>query len=146
MKFLWGVIAAFAAIFVFVQIVLWLFYLMLGQEHVFRMASYQGSVAWITIVMIVNLLSGVVGGWIALKVSENRLTLLVLTGLILLVNGPAIVASVATPAMDQVRVGAVSWREAAQHDLMPIWAALLVPFMAMIGLGVGAYLTTTDLG
>jgi len=141
-----AVIAGYVAMFVIVVAALTAAYFALGTDASFKEGSFEPSVAWLVVMMVVGLGAAVVGGLVCRAVgkTDGAVTALILVVLILgLAQAIATAAAPAPPPEDLVRTGELSNLEAMQKARTPLWVAIANPIIGAVGVYVGGMLLRT---
>lgn len=137
-----SVIVGYIVMFVIVFVSFSLAYLAMGADGAFRPGTYDITVIWALLSIVLSLIAAVAGGYICAAIAKNprgpkALALIVLL-LGILSALPAITGSY--EGRPNVREAGVGNLEAAQNARQPVWIALLNPLIGVAGVMVGARL------
>ncbi len=133
-----GYMVMFAVVFVTFSIA----FLMMGTNGAFAEGSYDVTVLWLVVSFVLGLIAAVAGGFVCAAVAKGSKAPLALAGLVL-VLGLLMALPVLTASDDGqplIREADVSTFDAMQQAKQPPWVALANPFVAVIGVLLGAKL------
>ena len=114
-------------------------YLAMGAGQAFKPGSFNVSLRWIAVSLVLGLIAAIVGGFICALIAKSTRAAQVLAGIVLLLG--IIVAIPALTRVDTrpiVRPREVSNIQAMQNARTPKWFAILNPIVSTIGVLVGA--------
>jgi hypothetical protein len=138
LKSIVAVIVGYVVMFVTVFVLLSSAYLGMGTERAFQPGSYEVSVAWLAVMLMVSALAAVVGGKVCRLIARGDRAVYALGGLVLVLGLlSAIPALTATGAEPKPRTGDVANLEAMMNAKQPAWVALLLPVIGVAGVFVG---------
>jgi hypothetical protein len=135
-----AVIAGYAVMFVVVFLAFTAAYLAMGADGAFLPGSYDVSVQWIALSLVLSLLAAVAGGWVCARLAGPRrqqagLSLCILVLLLGILSAvPILTADDTAP---KVRTGDVPSMEAMMSAKTPLWIALVTPVLGVLGVVAG---------
>ena len=137
-----GVVLGYVAMFAFVFITFTGLYFLLGADGAFQPDTYEVSLVWIVISLILGLAAAVLGGYLCVLISKNQKATMVLAGLVL-VLGIAMAIPVLGDSSNEVqemRNDNTPNMEAMQKAKQPPLVALLNPIIGALGVFAGSRL------
>ena len=114
-------------------------YLTMGAGQAFKPATFNVSLRWIAVSLVLGSIAAVIGGYLCAVISRSTRATQVLAGIVLLLG-----ILVAIPALTRVdnrpnvRPREVSNIQAMQNARTPKWFAIFNPVVSAIGVLVGA--------
>lgn len=135
-----AVVAGYAVMFVVVFLAFTGAYLAMGTDGAFQPGTYEVSVQWIAVSVVLSLLAAVAGGWVGARVagprSRQAILALCIVVLVLGIAGalPMLMADDTSPP---VRPADVPNMEAMMNARTPLWIALLTPVLGVFGVLAG---------
>ena len=137
-----GVIGSYILMFILAFAAFTCAYVVLGADQAFRPHSFQASKRWILMSYGIQLVVGVVGGFVCALIAKGGKAPLVLAGVVLVLgialNAVALAVKPVVP--DQARPANVPMMEAMQKAKLPVWVPFTYPIMGAIGVLVGGSL------
>ena len=134
-----GVVLGYIAMALLVFLLFSAAYLALGTDNVFLPGSYQVSLLWVALSIVVSFAAALVGGYVAAAVSRGTRAALVLACIVLILG-----VIVAIPALGQPdpgpRAGDVGNIAAMMSARLPSWLLFLNPVIQAVGILVGSRL------
>lgn len=134
-----GVALGYIAMALLVFLLFTASYLALGTDKVFLPGSYQVSMLWVVLSIVVSFAAALVGGYVAAAVSRGTRAALVLACLVIVLG-----IIFAIPALGQpdpgARAGDVGNLAAMTNARPPAWTLLLNPIIGAAGVLVGSRL------
>jgi hypothetical protein len=134
-----GVVLGYIAMALLVFLLFSASYLALGTDNVFLPGSYQVSLLWVALSIVVSFAAALVGGYVAAAVSRGTRAALALACVVLILG-----ILFAIPALGQPdpgpRAGDVGNFVAMQNARPPSWTLLLNPIIGAAGVLVGSRL------
>jgi hypothetical protein len=114
-------------------------YLALGTERVFRADSYEVSILWIVLSLVLSFLGSMLAGYLCSAISRNRRTCQVFAFIVFLLGLLACIPAMKRdPDSPNVRAGEVENLQAVQLAVAPLWVHLLTPLLSAAGVLGGA--------
>jgi uncharacterized membrane protein len=139
-----GVVVGYIAMAVFVFCLFTIAYLAMGADAAFRAGTYEVSMLWIVVSIVLSFIAALIGGFVCAVLSRSKRAVQVLAGIVLvlgiLVAIPVLMGNDVRP---NVRTGNVPNLQAMQNARTPKWIALLNPVIGAVGVLVGAGLKKT---
>jgi len=136
-----SVVAGYVTMFVLVFILFSGAYLMLGTGGSFAAGSWDVSLAWVVISLLVGIAAAVAGGWVCATIAKDlrgpRALAIVVVVLGLLMALPVLLGTGEAAAVG-ARPETVGLIEAMQNAKQPTWIALLNPLLGAVGVLIGA--------
>ena len=134
-----AIIASYAVMIVFFFLAFTGSYLAFGTERVFQPDSYEVSIVWIVVAVVVSFLGSVVGGYICAAISRNMRTCQIFAFIVFLLGLLACIPAMKrNPDAPNVRAGEVPNLKAMQLAVSPLWLHLLTPVVSAAGVLAGA--------
>ncbi len=138
-----GYVVMFAGVFLGLSIA----YMALGAEGSFQAGTYQTTMIWNIVMIVVGLLAAIAGGFVCSKIARSSKAVYWLAGLVavlgLLMAIPVLTMNVATGVA--ARTGDVPMAEAMNGAIQPAWTALLNPILGAVGAIIGGKLNKTPM-
>lgn len=137
-----GVILGYVVMFTGVFTTFSAAYLAMGADGAFQPGSYDVTVSWIVVSVVLGLAAAVAGGWVCAVVSRGGRAPQALVALVV-VLGLAMALPVITgsaPEGPKVRSSGVGNMEAMQHANQPKWITVVNPLIGAAGVMLGARL------
>jgi hypothetical protein len=137
-----GVIVGYVAMAAFVFISFTILYLILGPEGSFQPGTYQVSVTWLVLSLVLGLIAAIIGGLVCMIIAKDKSAALWLAGLVLVLGIVLAIPqlSVSEEEMNKVREGNVDNMEAMQNAKQPPLTLILNPIIGAIGVIAGSRL------
>ena len=132
-----GVVLGYLAMFATVFITLTAAYFLLGMERTFQPGSYDVTLLWVVVMLTFSVVAAIIGGKVCRMISRKGSALLILATLVLVLGLTSAVASVLASRTPLERTGDVSNQEAMTKAQLPTWAAVLLPVLCTVGVGIG---------
>jgi hypothetical protein len=116
-------------------------YLALGTDRVFQPDSYEVSMLWIVLALVLSLLGSMLGGYICAAISRKMRTCQVFAFIVFFLGLLACIPAMKRdPDSPNVRAGEVENLQAMQLAVTPLWVHLLTPVISAAGVLAGARL------
>lgn len=115
-------------------------YLAMGTERAFKPESFETSVLWCVLSLVLSLPAAAVGGWICANIGQGFKGLKLLVGLIAVVGIAAAVMTTVAKPPEGKRAGDVRNLDAMSKAVTPPWVAWLNPLIGVTGVLIGARL------
>lgn len=135
-----GVIVGYIIMFVMCMVVFFGAYMAMGADRAFKPASYEPSMMWLALMVIVGIVAAILGGWVCAMIAESagaaKVLAVVVIVLGLLMAIPTFIANPPT----EPRTADVSSTDAMMRAQTPPWIAVLNPVIGAIGVMIGASL------
>ena len=132
-----GVVLGYLTMFVIVFITLTASFLTLGVDRVFVAGAYDVSMLWIVVMTVFSLVAAIVGGKACAAIGKKKgaiTALIIVVAALGLLNAiPAMMSS----APPELRSGDVSNVQAMTKGKEPVWFALLLPVIGVVGVWIG---------
>lgn len=133
-----GVIAGYAAMFIFVMLTFSLAYLAMGAGSAFQEGTYDISITWIIISILLGLIAAVIGGFICVSISRNRGAVIALAIVTIVLGVLSAIPTLSSEPTEMARSGDVSNFEAMSKAQTAPWLAFLNPVIGAAGIMIGA--------
>jgi hypothetical protein len=134
-----GVVIGYLAIVAIVFVTFSIAYLSMGTGRAFQPGTYDVSLLWVAVSLILGFVAAMVGGVVCKAISGRSGSCKALAGLVVVLGFlmaiPAVTA--AKPASQPVRAATVSNLEAMRQAQQPAWLALVNPILGAAGVLVG---------
>ncbi len=134
-----AVIVGYVVMFAVVFVTFTAAYFAMGADRAFRPVTYDISVLWIVVSVVVGLGAATAGGFVCAKLSKGGRAHRALAVLVLVLGLLMAAGQVVAPKPDPgVRGPEVSNMEAMMKAQPPLWAALINPIIGAVGVLAGA--------
>jgi len=134
---LMAVVAGYFVIALMIMITFSLAYFVLGAEGSYQQGSWNVSITWAILSIILGLVAAWVGGKVCTKIASNYIAPKYLVALIL-VLGIASAIWGGQSEVDTVRTVTPSIAEAISNSVQPVWLTWLNPILGAIGVALGS--------
>ena len=139
LKSILAVITSYVVMFIFLFAAFTGCYLALGAEGTFQTDSYNVTMIWVALTVVVCLLAGIIGGFLCAAISKSRKTCQIFAFIVLFLGLLACIPALKrSPDAPNVRAGEVSNFEAMGLAVSPMWVHLLTPVISAAGVLLGA--------
>ena len=136
-----AIIVSYVAMFVLFMAIFTGLYFALGVERVFQPDSYEVSMLWIIVTLVIALLGTMFAGYLCAAISKSWRTCQVFALIVFLL---ALVQCLSALRRDSegpnVRAGEVTYLEAIGHAVTPTWLHFVNPVVNGLGILLGARL------
>lgn len=133
-----AVVFGYVVMFVVVFVALTALYFLLGADRAFQPGSYDVSLLWALVSVVVGFGAAWVGGRVARTIAHEPRGPKWLAGVVVVLGlALAIPVLLGSGAADAVRDATVGNLEAMQRARTPVWSALLNPLIGAIGVLLG---------
>lgn len=134
-----GVIVGYIVMFVVVFVAFTAAYLAMGADRAFRPDSYDVSMLWIALSVIVSLVAAIAGGMTCAAIAEPGSKAPTALAAVVLVLGLLSAVPVLLDDSEPVaRTGTVSNMDAMMQAKTPVWSAITTPILGVVGVMIGA--------
>lgn len=130
-----GGIAAYIVLFILIFATFTCAYLALGPDKAFQPGSYDVTMLWIAVSLVLGLICSVIAGYVAAVIGSKG-AVKVLAGIVL-VMGILTILAVSFSPKPGPRTSGVSNMEAMTQAQQPLWLCVLNPIVGIIGVMVG---------
>jgi amino acid transporter len=134
-----GVIVGYVVMACLVFLTFSVAYLALGTDQAFKPGSYNISLRWIAVSLVLGVIAAIVGGYTCALIARSTRAAQVLAGIVvllgLLIAIPALTGNDPRPS---TRPRDVPNIQAMQNARTPKWFALLNPIVGAVGVLIGA--------
>lgn len=134
-----AVIAGYLAMALLMFALFSLLYVGLGVEGTFQAGSYDVTVAWNALSVVLGFAAAVAGGFAAAKIAPGTKAPMVLAVVVLVLSFVNVFASLNRPDPG-ARPASVPTMEAMQHARQPTWLLVLTPLLGAAGVVLGSRL------
>lgn len=138
LKAIIAVVVAFIVMAIFSFAAFTCAYLCLGVDRVFEPESYDVSMLWMVIMVVLGLIGGVIGGFICAAISKSMGVCKVFAVIVLALGLISAVVTTMKERPDTARSGDVPNLQAMQMAQTPMWLCLLNPVLGAVGVLLGA--------
>jgi len=134
LKIIIGVIVGYLAMFIVVFTSLTAAYLGMGADRAFKPGLYEVTTLWLAVMFIVSIVAALVGGKVCALIGKSQKAVFGLAGLVLVLGLLSAIPALTSPAADpKLRTGGVPNMEAMMNAKQPVWVALLMPVIGVVG-------------
>jgi hypothetical protein len=139
-----GGIVGYVATFVCMFIAFTCFYLGMGADRAFQPGSYEVSILWIVLSLIVVFVCALVGGFVASLIGGSGAAK-ILAGIILVLQFVVLAIIISSGVPNEARTADVPNMVAMSKAQTPIWAVLIQTVCSVAGALVGGSLRKNKL-
>lgn len=138
-----SVVVGYIVMFVVVFVTFSAAYLGLGTERSFQPGSYEVSMLWNVLSIVLGFIAAVIGGMVCIRIAKDPRGPKWLAGLVLVLGIALAVPTLRQAPPSEPRTAEVPNLEAMGKARQPPWVALLNPVIGVIGVLVGGRQRTT---
>jgi len=131
-----GVVVGYAAMFVLMFIVFTGAYVLLGADGAFKEGSFEPSMVWTALSLVVGFIVALLGGWVCTKIAPSKGALMALIILIVALGGLQVVM-MAMAEDPGPRADDLSSMEAMMQAVTPVWVAVANLVIGVVGAYAG---------
>lgn len=113
-------------------------YLALGAERVFEPGAWTPSGLWVSLMLIVGIITALAGGWVCKAIAKSGKPPRVLAAIFLVLGIIAAISTRGAPAPTESRGPNVARMEAMDKAVRPIWFTVANSLTWFLGVMVGA--------
>ena len=140
MRIAGSVILGYVVMFALVFVTFTGAYFLLGVERAFQPGSYEATLTWNVVSVVLGLASAMIGGIVCLAIAKTQTGPRVLAAVVLLIGLVSAVPVLTRPPGPTTRGPEVGAADAMMNARQPVWAALANPFIGAFGVLLGARL------
>ena len=137
-----AVVLSYLAMFVLAFLAFTCAYLIVGNDIAFKPGIFEASSTWIAIAFIINIVDGVIGGFVCALIAKGGKAPLALAAVVILLG--LAVAFADTNKRKQnigmIRAGNTPQLAAIQKAFWPVWVPFAFPFTGAVGVLIGSKL------
>ena len=138
-KIIGGVVAGYVTMVVLVFALFSLTWLVLGAGGAFQPESWDPSLIWVLVTIVLGLAAAIGGGYVAVAIAHDERVVIWLIVVVLIIGLLSAVMMMFEPdAGLGVRPESVSMFEAMGNARQPVWVAFLNPVLGVVGVLMGA--------
>ncbi|MBX3115037.1 MAG: hypothetical protein KF836_10770 [Fimbriimonadaceae bacterium] len=137
MKGFLAVVAGYLTMAIIVFALLTVAYLALGVDGAFMPGTYEVSMPWIIIMLIVGIGAAWLGGWVCRKISDNTNTVKILAGVFFFLAGLSAIWSFTMVIHTDLRPADVSAMDAMAKAITPKWVTMTNVVIGTVGVLIG---------
>ena len=147
LKSILAIIISYVAMFALFMGVFTGLYFLLGVDRVFQPDSYEVSVLWIVLTLVVGFIGTLLAGYLCASMSQRWRTCQVFALIVFLLTLIQCFSALKrnNPDAPNVRAGEVTYLEALGLAVTPLWLHFVNPIISGVGVLVGASLKRGDL-
>jgi len=140
-----GVIVGYLVMFVIVFTTFSVAFLAMGSDGAFLPGSYEVSMLWIVVSIILGLVAAVAGGFVCALIARGGGAVKWLVGLVVILGILSVIPTLMPPdpSMPTVREADLGNMEAMMNARTPAWVAMLNPVIGAVGVIIGGRLRKT---
>src|SRR2546423_2496513 len=139
LKSILAIIISYIVLFAVFMAIFTGLYFVLGVERVFQTDSYEVSMLWIVLTLVIGFLVSMFSGWLCAAISKSWRTCQVFALIVfLLALIQCFSALKRNPDAPNVRAGEVGMFEAMALAVTPLWLHFVNPILSGAGVLVGA--------
>jgi hypothetical protein len=145
LKSILAIVASYVAMFVIFMAIFTCLYFVLGVERVFQADSYEVSMLWIALTLVIGFLVSMFAGWLCAAISKSWRTCQVFALIVfLLALMQCLSALRRNPDAPNTRAGEVGMFDAMSLAVSPLWLHFVNPILSGAGVLIGARLKRRD--
>ena len=135
-----SVILGYIVMAAFVFLSFSLLYIAMGPDRAYQPGTYDVSGLWVVVSFVLSFIAAVLGGWVCVLVARTQLGPQILAAAILVFGLVLAVMELGSAPADlpTVRDASVGVMEAMRDSQNPTWINFVTPFVAVVGILVGA--------
>ena len=135
-----AVVAAYLVIGVFVMVTFTIAYKLVGPNGAFRPGTYEVTLTWNLLSLVLGLIAAVLGGWVCLLIDDRAWTGRSLMILIVVLGMIDVAATVKKSGGSSPERGdEVDNRTAMRHARKPVWVAVANIVVGVVGVAIVVY-------
>lgn len=139
LKSIVAIIVSYAVMFVFFMAIFTCCYIALGAERVFQTDSYEVSTLWLVLTIVLSFLGSMIGGYLCAVISKSWRTCQVFALIVFFLTLLSCISALKrNPEAPNVRAGDVTYLEAIQLAVTPLWLHLVNPVISGAAVLLGA--------
>jgi len=112
-------------------------YVLLGPDRAFQPESYDVSMLWNTLGVVVSFVAALIGGMVSVAIARDSRGPKALAVLVLMIGILFAIPVMRQAPNSEPRTAAVGNMEAMGKARQPLWAALLNPVIGVLGVMIG---------
>jgi MFS family permease len=139
LKSILAIIVSYVVMFIFFMAVFTGCYFALGPERIFQPDSYEVSILWLILTLVMSFVGSMLGGLLCAAISKSWRTCQVFALIIFLLTLLSCLSALRRdPDAPNVRAGEVSNLDAMKLAVTPMWLHLVNPVISGVGVLLGA--------
>jgi hypothetical protein len=139
LKSILAIIVSYIAMFVIFMAIFTCLYFVLGVERVFQADSYEVSMLWIALTLVIGFLVSMFAGWLCAAISKSWRACQVFALIVfLLALMQCLSALRRNPDAPNTRAGEVGMFDAMRLAVTPLWLHFVNPILSGAGVLIGA--------
>jgi hypothetical protein len=144
LKSIFAIIVSYVAMFVIFMAILTCLYFALGVERVFQTDSYEVSMVWIVLTLVIGFVVSMFAGFLCAAISKSWRTCQVFALMVfLLALIQCFSALKRNPDAPNVRAGEVGMFDAMRLSVTPLWLHFVNPILSGAAVLLGARMKRT---
>ena len=146
LKSILAIIVSYIAMLVIFMAIFTCLYFMLGVERVFRADSYEVSMLWIVLTLIIGFVVSMFSGYLCAAISKSWRTCQVFALIVFLLALIHCFSALRrnNPDAPNTRAGEVGMFDAMSLAIMPLWLHFVNPIISGAGVLIGACMKRRD--
>ena len=146
LKSILAIIVSYVAMFVIFMAIFTCLYFLLGVERVFQADSYEISMLWIALTVVIGLLVSIFAGFLCAAISKSWRTCQVFALIIFVLALIQCVSALRrnNPDAPNIRAGEVGMFDAMSLAVAPMWLHFVNPILSGAGVLIGARIKRRD--
>jgi hypothetical protein len=145
LKSILAIIVSYVAMFVIFMAIFTCLYFALGIERVFQADSYEVSMLWIALTLVIGFLVSMFAGWLCAAISKSWRTCQLFALIVfLLARMQCLSALRRNPDAPNTRAGEVGMFDAMSLAVTPLWLHFVNPILSGAGVLIGARMKRRD--
>ena len=145
LRIIGGVIVGYLSMFVVVFISLTAAYLGMGADRAFKPGLYEVTGLWLAVMFVVSIVAALVGGKVCAVIAKSSKAVFALAGLVLVLGLLSAIPTLTAPTGEpKPRTADVPNAEAMMSAKQPVWVALLMPVIGVVGTLAGGRVKSTS--
>ena len=145
LKSILAIIVSYLAMFAIFMAIFTCLYFVLGVERVFQADSYEVSMLWIALTLVIGFLVSMFAGWLCAVISKSwRACQIFALIVFLLALMQCLSALRRNPDAPNTRAGEVGMFDAMSLAVTPLWLHFVNPILSGAGVLIGARMKRRD--
>ncbi len=138
---LFGIIVGYIVMAALVFVTFTLLYLVLGVENTFEPGSYNVTITWVILSLLLSIIAAVIGGYVCTLISKDKKTTYVFAAIVFILGIVLAIPQLSkTQETSKIREGNVSNMQAMKDAKQPVSTLFLNPILGAVGILAGTKL------
>lgn len=138
---LFGIIVGYIVMAAIVFITFTLLYMALGVDNTFEPGSYNVTIMWVILSLLLSIIAAVIGGYVCTFISKDKKTTYVFAAIVFVLGIVLAIPQLSkTEETSKIREGNVSNMQAMKDAKQPVSTLFLNPILGAVGIFAGSKL------